>query len=82
MLDIAMDADIQLDANLGLINTSFGALMDLSPRTVLTIAAFNQDNIPLTVRGSETQVLAGKIGGQDGFKALRIQSPALAMLTR
>ena len=75
LLDIAIEADIRLDANLGLINTSFESLLDIAPGSMLTVSVFNRDDIPMTVRGSQTRILSGKIGGKNGFKAVRIQSP-------
>ena len=76
LFEIAMEAGVRLDANLGQINTSIDSLMSLAPGVTLPVAAFSRDNIPLTVRGSPVPVMSGKIGGQNGFKAIRIQSPA------
>ncbi|OFW99606.1 MAG: hypothetical protein A3E78_00470 [Alphaproteobacteria bacterium RIFCSPHIGHO2_12_FULL_63_12] len=76
LLEIAFETEIQLHAQLGMINTNFGSLMDLAPGMTLPVAAFNRDNIPMAVHGSAIPLLSGKIGGQDGLKAVRIRSTA------
>lgn len=76
LLDIALGTDVRLGANLGLVHTDFGSLVDLAPGATLPVAAFNRDNVPMTVRGSATPILSGKVGGQKGFKAIRIQALA------
>ncbi len=74
---IGYGAPVALDAALGRIHTTIGAMIDLSEGAVLSIDEASIDKIQLGARGSGRSVLSGRLGAASGRRAVKIepQSP-------
>lgn len=69
---IAAAAEVSVSASLGVIETTIGEVVNLSPGKILPFAAARIDNIRLGARGASAPVFAGALGARDGRRAVKI----------
>lgn len=69
---IAATTEVSVSASLGVIETTIGDVVNLSPGRLLPFAAARIDHIRLAARGAPASIFTGSLGARDGRRAVRI----------